>query len=170
MSSTPETSDVTRSAKRLRWAVLITAVIMAIFYAIARFDLIPGRVHVEHYAHGLAAGPAWLIADGASLLLIGALVHLVLMLGRIARGELFSSPVIRHFRGFALWLLLMALFRWFAPMAAQFVQGRPDGVHELHMSFDFDEIMMVGMTLLLFLLARLLERARRLDEEVREFV
>jgi hypothetical protein len=29
---------------------------------------------------------------------------------------------------------------------------------------------MVGVTLVLFLLARLLERARRLDEEVREFV
>ena len=28
----------------------------------------------------------------------------------IAAGELFSVPVIRSFRGFAFWLLLMALF------------------------------------------------------------
>jgi len=163
-------AGVARSAARLRWAVIITGAVMVLTYALARFNLLPGRVHVEQTLHGVTKGTAWLIADGALLLLIGALVHLILMLGRIARGELFSSRVIRHFRGFALWLLLMALFRWFAPMIGQLIEGSPNGVHELRIGFDFEQILTVGITLLLFLLARLLERAGRLDEEVREFV
>ena len=170
MSSQPEMTDVARSAARLRWTVILIGALMVVVYAVARFGLLPGRVRVEHYMHGLAPGAAWLIGDGAALLLVAALYHLVLMLGRIARGELFSLGVIRHFRGFALWLLLMALFKWFGPMVAVLAQGHAGGVHELRFGFDFDEILTVGLALLLFLVARLLERARQIEDEVREFV
>ena len=39
------------------------------------------------------------------------------MLGQIASGALFSAAVVARFGSFAFWLLLMALFELFAPIA-----------------------------------------------------
>ena len=82
---------------------------------------------------------------------------------------MFSVEVIRNFRRFASWLLLMALWELLAPIVLA-IAFRPAGPHKIQMVIDFREVLTLGTTLLLFLIARLLEHARRLDEEVREFV
>lgn len=170
MSTQRTTADIARSASNLRLIVIGAVALMLLLYIFARFDLRLGQAHVEYRLHGSSSGAARLIGDGSMILLVVALVHLVLMLGRIARGELFSPGVIRHFRGFALWLLLMAVFGLLGPIAVELAQPRPSGPHLHRIAIDYREVLTVGITLLLFLLANLLDRARRLDEEVREFV
>ena len=160
---------IPRAARHLRWAVFAGMMLIIALYAAARFNLRLGGIHIAYRAHtgGLDWGP--LIGDGALVLLLVALFRLTQMLGRLAAGETFSAGVIRSFRGFAFWLLLMALFGMLAPIAAAFVLATP-GAHQLQVAIDFREVLTVGITLLLFLIAQLLERARSLDEEVREFV
>jgi hypothetical protein len=167
MSNLATNEGISRSAARLRWAVFAALVLMVSLYAAARLGLDVGGAHIEYRAHG-PANLAWLVADGSMALLVVALLQLTEMLRRIASGALFSSAVVRSFRGFALWLLLMALFELLAPIVLQL--GTAGRSHRLEMAIDFRLVLTVGITLLLFLLARLLERARRLDEEMREFV
>ena len=104
------------------------------------------------------------------LLIFVALYQLTAMLRRIACGELFTAGVIGRFRAFALWLLLSALFGLLAPIGLQLLGLVPGTGNQIRVAIDFREVIVVGVTLVLFLLARLLERARGLDEEVREFV
>ena len=60
---------------------------------------------------------SWLIADVSTILLLSvALYQLTKMLGAIAEGDLFSARVVRRFRAFAFWLLLVALVWIVAPM------------------------------------------------------
>ena len=161
---------ITRAAARLRWAVFAAMTIMVLLYAAARFGVRLGAAHVEYRAHGGSNGPGRAIADAGMVLLVIALWRLTQMLGLIASGQLFSAAVIGRFRSFALWLLLMALLGLFAPMAAEMLAGLKADPHRFAFAIDYRAVLTVGITLLLFLLARLLERARGLDEEVREFV
>lgn len=170
MSSDTANEAIARSARRLRWIVWGAMAAMVVLYAAARFGVQLGRAHVEYEGdHGdLLWSQA--IGDISLLLLLVALVRLSQMLGRIAAGETFSAAVVGRFRSFAFWLLAMALFGLIAPPLAQLPAFTPGGTHRLEFRIDFREVLTVGVTLVLFLLARLLERARRLDEEMREFV
>jgi hypothetical protein len=166
-----ETANVTisRSAARLRWAVFAAMAAILLLYAAARFGFPLGGAHVESRPHGGSPPVARAIGDITTLLLLVALFRLTQMLGRIADGEMFSAGVIGRFRSFAFWLLVMALFALIAPIAAEILELSHGG-HTLEVRIDFRQVLTVGVTLVLFLLARLLERARRLDEEMREFV
>ena len=44
------------------------------------------------------------------------------------------------------------------------------GIHRIEIVFDLRQLLLLGITMVLFLIARLLERARELETEVREFV
>jgi hypothetical protein len=161
---------IRRSAIRLRMIVFAAMAVVGLAYAAASLNLQPAHAHVEYRLDGVASGYEELIGAGSLVLLLMALFRLTQMLGRIAAGELFSAVVIARFRGFAWWLLLMALFELFAPIVAG-LAGASDGAHRyMRLAIDLRDVLTVGITLLLFLLARLLERARLLDEEVREFV
>lgn len=168
-SSHTASEAISFSARRLRWAVFAAMGVMLLLYAAARFDIQLGRAHVEYHAEGPDIAATRFIGDISVVLLLVALYRLTQMLGRIAAGELFSAAVIARFRSFALWLLMMALFGLAAPPIAQLLQ-RSAGAHRLALVIDFREVLTVGVTLVLFLLARLLERARAIDEEIREFV
>jgi hypothetical protein len=170
MSTQAKIDGVARSAARLRWIVIGALIVMLSLYVAARFHLQLGRVHVEYFVHGSSSASAQLIGDGTVILLGVAVIHLILMLGRIARGELFSAGVVRNFRGFALWLLLMAVLGMVGPFVAELAAPRLTGHHLIRIAVDLREVLTLGITLLLFLFASLLERARRLDEEMREFV
>ena len=169
MSSSTTNEAIARSAARLRWLVLGAMALMVLLYAAARFGVELGNTHVEYRSH---SDPAWsrAIGDISLLLLLVALVRLTQMLGRIAGGELFSARVIGAFRSFAFWLLVMALFGLVAPPLSELLSITPGGENRVELQIDFQEVLTVGVTFVLFLLARLLERARRLDEEMREFV
>jgi Protein of unknown function (DUF2975) len=162
--------SIQRAASRLRFGVFAAMILIVLAYLAAAFDLHLANVHVEHRSHEIAAAYAELIGAGSLALLLVALFELSRMLGRIAAGELFSNSVIRRFRGFALWLLVMALFELVAPIVAGIAGATATYPHQVRMTLDLRDLLTLGITLLLFLLASLLERARGLDEEMREFV
>jgi hypothetical protein len=166
--STAEVIDpvITRSAARLRIAVIVAMVVLgaAIILAWVGGPLGIARVEVREHA-GLIDS---LTGGTISIILIEiAFFRLTQMLGGIAAGDLFSGRVIRHFRGFAFWLLIVALVGLGVPLIGSLLGSGP---HRVALVLDLTKILAVGVTLLLFLLARLLERARRLEDEMREFV
>ena len=170
MKSSRTASDaISRSAARLRWTVFAAMAEMVLLYAAARLGIQLGRAHVEYREDAPGLMFTRLIGDVTLLLLLVALYQLTRMLGRVAGGELFSAAVVSRFRSFAFWLLLMALFSLVAPPLAQLMQHSAGGPR-LELIIDFREVLTLGVTLVLFLLARLLERARAIDEENREFV
>jgi hypothetical protein len=157
------------SARRLRLGVIIATVVFTAIYLVGRLGISFSGVHVDYRSHGIQGASPEFAADATVVLLLIALVRLVQMLSRIGRGEMFTSGVVRRFRGFAFWLLLMALCSLLAPIIIQALT-RTGGVHRLVIGLELNDLLMVAITLLLFLLARLLEQARRLDEEMREIV
>ena len=168
MSSATTTDGIAEAASRLRLGVFAAMAVIVLLYAAGRFGVDIGSAHVEYRSHAPARW-SQAVGDVSLLLLVVALFRLSQMLGGIAAGEPFSARVVGHFRGFAFWLLLAASFGLIAPPLSQLL-SLPSGSHRLEIRIDFQEVLTVGVTLVLFLLARLLERARRLDEEVREFV
>lgn len=169
-SQTTSNEAITRSAARLRLAVLLTILAMVALYALARLGMPLGTARVDYRANGADVASTQIIGDITVALLVIALFRLSQMLGHIRAGQLFSAPVVARFRSFAFWLLIMALFELIAPTAAQLLTLSHGGDHRIEISVDFRDILTVAVTLVLFLLARLLERARTLDEENREFV
>ena len=157
-----------RSARRLRWLVLTAIVAMVALYLVARLGLGIGRARVEYGPPEVPGGDHRLIGDIGVVLLVIAFARLAQMLGAIARGELFSATVIRGFRGFAFWLLLMAAVGLVGPLLAEALDRKSGD--PVRLVIDFRQVLTLGVTLLLFLLSRLLERARQIEEEVREFV
>ena len=155
---------------RLRLGVFAAMGLIVAVYLAAVLNVQVAHAHVEHRLDGIPAPYSELIGAGGIALLLVALFQLSQMLGRIAAGELFSTAVISHFRAFALWLLLMALFEFFAPIVAGLANAGASYPHRLRLTIDLRDLLTVGITFLLFLLASLLDRARRLDEEMREFV
>lgn len=161
---------IRRSASRLRALVFVAMALMALVYAAAQLNLQFAGAHVEYHLRGLGIPYERLIGAVSLVLLLIALFRLAEMLGLIVGGALFTMPVIRHFRGFASWLLVMAAFEMIAPIAAGLLGAGSAPPHLVRLMFDLRDILTLGITLLLFLLARLLERARGLDEEMREFI
>ncbi|MEO5973137.1 MAG: hypothetical protein ABIP91_07230, partial [Sphingomicrobium sp.] len=127
-------------------------------YASARFGLSFATLHVEFRRAGISLGTARLLGDGTIALLLVALAQLTRMLGLIAAGELFTARVIGAFRRFALWLMLMALFGFVAPLAAAIAQASAaapgPGPHRIALAFDLRDLLTFAITLVLFLLAR----------------
>lgn len=170
MSSPATTTAIARSASRLRIAVFACMAVMILLYLAARLGFPAGIFEVRFEPHGNEIAQRW-IGDVSLVLLIIALFRLTQMLGRIAAGDLFTVEVIARFRSFAFWLLVGALFALLAPVVVPyFVADRGTDSVVIEMRVDFRNLLAVGVTLVLFLLARLLERAQALDEEVREFI
>jgi hypothetical protein len=162
-------SSIAKTAARLQWAVRIVWGAIVLAYIIGRLGVVLGPVQVVSRTDvGAGSGVTW-VADVLVLLLTVALYQLSRMLGAIAAGDLFSARVIGAFRAFALWLLILSLVSILAPIVASLVAG-PGDTHHYEFSFQMRDVLTLGITLILFLVARLLERARTIDEEVREFV
>jgi hypothetical protein len=64
---------------------------------------------------------------------------------------------------------MMALFGFAARLVAG-LAGGPPGIHLVAVRLDSRELLILGITLVLFLIARLLERASEIEAEMREFV
>ena len=161
-------NPIARTAARLRWAVLAASVLVALLYLSARVGLQVAGTDIEIRSHSAEVFGWRAIADVSMLILLVALFRLSQTLGAIAAGELFSVPMTRRFRSFAFWLMLLALFGFFAPLVAEVIGGRRDG--PMLFALDLRQLMLLGITLFLFLLARLMERARELEAEMQEFV
>jgi hypothetical protein len=168
-SSVTANDAIADSARRLRWIVIAAMGIMTALYVAGRFGMQVGPARIEYRSHLPDVQSARYIADISLILLLAALFRLTQMLGSIASGEFFTAQVIARFRSFAFWLLLMAVFNFAGPLIGS-LSGGSAGVRQFHFAIKYSEIITVGVTLVLFLLARLLERARRIEEENREFV
>jgi hypothetical protein len=154
-------------ANRLRWGTWIAWAIIVLVYVAGRLGLSIGVVQAQASAgedNSLLG-----VADATILLVSIALFQLSRMLGAIAQGDLFSARVVGAFRAFALWLLLVAIVWIAAPVVAELISG-PGAEHRFEFRLQLRDILTVGVTLILFLVARLLERARAIDEEMREIV
>jgi hypothetical protein len=162
-------SDIGRTATRLRWAVWIFWAGILLAYVVGRFGLTFGAVQVQAHSAAGDAPSFMAIADVSILLLSVALYQLTRMLGAIADGDLFSARVVTAFRSFAFWLLLVALVWIVAPIAAVLLAG-PGDARQFEFRLQMRDVLTVGIALILFLVARLLERARTVDEELREIV
>jgi hypothetical protein len=160
-------SKIRSSASRLRWLVIGTSGLLILLFLAAQSGLsLPGlRIEARD-----AIGAGLLRSVGTLILLVIAMLRLVQMLGRIAAGDLFTPIVIRRFRGFAFWLLIMALFDFLMPMLTGLMVPAAGGTRRIAIILDLRQLLILGLTMLLFLVARLLERARELETEVGEFV
>lgn len=163
-------SDIGRTAKRLRWALWVFwACIIAAYFA-GRLGLTMGvEVRLEAHSSASEAGTPMIVADITILLLSIAFYHLSKMLGAVAGGDLFSAGAVGAFRAFAFWLLLVAMLWVVAPIATVLLAG-PSDAHRLEFRLQLRDVLTIGVALILFLVARLLERARAIDEEMREIV
>ena len=162
-------SSIARTAGRLRWGVWIAwGAIIAISLA-GRVGLDFGFLKVQAKSDPDVSAPLRIVADATILLVSIALWHLSRMLGAIAAGDLFSARVVAAFRSFALWLLIVAITWIVAPIVVALING-PDSDHAFAFKLQLRDLLTIGVTLILFLVARLLERARAIDEEMREIV
>ena len=163
-------SDICKTARRLRWAVWIFWGCIILAYIAGRLGLsLRGAVEVQAHSTVAESGTPMIVADITILLLSVALYQLSRMLGAIGEGDLFSARVVGAFRSFAFWLLIVALAWVVAPIVAVFLTG-PDEAHRLEFKLQLRDVLTIGIALILFLVARLLERARTIDEEMREIV
>ena len=157
------------AARRLRRIVGLFWLVLVLVYLAGRLGLAAGPLRVKAEALSETSGALLIAADISLIVLTVALFQLNRMLPAIADGDLFSARVTGAFRAFAFWLLVLALIWIVTPIAAELLNGAGDG-HRLELRLRLRDILTAGMALILFLVARLLERARDIEAEMREIV
>lgn len=162
-------SNIAKNAARLRWAVWIVWGCILLAYAAGRFGVSFGPVQVRSHAAATDSSSLMIVGDITIVLLSIALWQLSRMLGALAGGDLFTARVVGSFRSFALWLLVVSLL-WIGASIAVPLAGGHALPHHYEFQLQLRDFLTVGITLILFLVARLLERARQIDEEMREIV
>jgi hypothetical protein len=175
MSQVPQrrlTARVARAARLLRWAVLALLPVVALGHLAA---LAPGLLaHIQVRFSMVGTEPtAWLTAARllGGLLFLAALLELARMLRRLEHSEMFASPVTALFRRFAgLLLLSIAMATLVQPVLAIIDPCLASVACVREIAVDVRGLTMLLMAVLFFLVARLLDEARRLEEENREFV
>jgi len=162
-------ASIAKTASRLKLGMWIVWACILLVYIAGRFGLGVGLLRVQSHAAAGDTPSVMAVADATMVLLTIALWQLSRMLAAIAAGDLFSARVVGAFRSFALWLLIVALV-WIAiPIALTLLAG-PGPQRHLEFKLQLRDLMTIGITLILFLVARVLERARTIDEEMREIV
>ena len=162
-------SSIRRSARRLRLVTLFATALVELAIAFAAFVLIAGKPQDLPWLGIEVGGDLPPVPAGIVLLLFGLLLGLALlrlgaMLRQIEGGAPFAAAGLR---GFARWLFLAILLSWLAPPLLGFALN---GGHQLHLSLDSSEALMLLVTGLLFFVARLLAEAERLADEHSQIV
>ena len=161
---------IRRSAARLRIGVITAFALVLVLILCAHLGLSLGRAHVLLQSRLPQNPGVFQTDDGILLLLAIAIYWLTEALRSIAAGELFSRVVVRRFRLFALWMLIAALFSALAPTMVAAFADSPSGRHRVMLVADVRDLLLISLTLLLFLIARMFERARAIEEEMSEIV
>ena len=157
-------SEITVRAKRLRAFVILLMIALAGIVALSW--LRPATIQLEMHVHANGMDPRVALTI-VTLLLELALLELARMLNLVTRGECFSVQAIGHFRGFAFWLLLLGLIGLVAPM----FELRSNGHLSVHfIRINLGALLIFLMTLVLFLIARLLKLAGEIEQENSEIV
>jgi hypothetical protein len=161
--------DFARSAGRLRLIVLLLMVTAVALHIVARIGTPSGHFRiVSHLASGGSGGLPGLVSDLSTILFAIALWQLAAMLRAVSAQDYFSIVLVRRFRRFASFLLLSALASVVLPPIVSLIpQG--DGAPRL-VALDFRDIWTLCVAAVLFLLARLIDEARRIALDLSEIV
>ena len=161
---------IKRYAERLRLGVFVVFALLLVLVAFGHFGMrIAGapvllQSRTPNFAGNFGMG------DGILLLLAVAVYWLTEGLRAVAGGAIFSRTVVRSFRMFALWMLIVAVFSAVAPTLLATSRLATAHHHRLMIMIDVRDLLLVAITLLLLLISHMFERARALDDEMREIV
>lgn len=165
-----QSSSIGRSARRLRYATMGLILLYELGVGFGVWLLLSGRRQdislVQVHDSGLAPWPAALTLLAQGLLVGLALFRVVRLLARIESGPTFG--VARELRGFALYLFLAVLATVLMPPLLTAAIG--GGAAGISLAFGSGEALMLLITGLLFLVARLLDEAQRLAEDHSQIV
>ena len=165
---------IVRNARRLRWIVLASAAIVALLtlFAIASAfsDPVEG-VDISFSPVGSAYAELAVALLSGIPFIIG-LFHLARMLKGIEQGEIFTSRTIAGLKGFAFFVLLSALASILVPPIIAVASALSAAGREVRVALTFDggDFFVLLVSALLFLLARLLGEAQRIEDENRQIV
>ena len=161
---------IKRYARRLRLGVLAVFGVVVALILCGHFGIRVGSAPVLLRSQSIPIIGTFGLAD-IVLLLIGIAVYwLSEGLRAVATGRLFSKPVVRTFRLFASWMLIAALFNSFAPIVLAATSPGSPGRHRIMVPVDVRDLLLIALTLLLLLIARMFERARAIEDEMSEIV
>lgn len=165
--------DATAAALRstARWTRVGIVALFVLVIGLQVSTLFGGPRHM--LIHGLGQGwigAAVTVLHGA-LMLFG-LYQLLLLLGEIEKGELFSSGVTRPLRTFALCIMVASVMAAVvAPLIVFFMPDcDPSGVCRRRLTMDMRGLLNLIISLVFFLVARLLDEARRIEDDNRQII
>ena len=158
-------------ARVLRWIAIAALLLLVGAFAVSRLGIDLGQsVDVVRRSDVPSLSLAGVAADLSVLLFAVALFQLIRMLGRVESGELFAAPVTGAFRSFAFWLMLSAILAIAGPPIAAILVAQGSEVHRVEVPIDLHNVMFLITGLVLFLVARMLDEAARVDTELKEIV
>ncbi|MDH5823070.1 DUF2975 domain-containing protein [Luteimonas sp. RD2P54] len=173
MNTTKKTAGLYGRARWLRRVALFGAglclavTLLAVFGPAAGVPgLLAATLHTDGLPHPWAGAIALLLAA----LVAAALWQLARMLGEVERGALFAPGATRHFRRFALLLLVAALLRLLLPPLAVLALVALERSATVTLSFSGGDVLALFVAVVLFFVARLFDEAARLEEDSRSIV
>ena len=161
---------IRRYARRLRLAVLTVFGVVLALILCGHFGVRIAGAPIVLQSRSSALTSSLAIADAVLMLIAIAVYWLTEGLRAVAAGDLFSRAVVRRFRLFALWMLIAALFNTLAPMVLAAAAPGAAGRHRIMILVDVRDLVLIGLTVLLLLIARMFERARAIEAEMNEIV
>lgn len=163
--------SLAETARIVRWVVIAFLLVLIAAFIVSRVGLDLGSaISVVRRTHLSGQSVASLVPDLSALFFAVALFQLIRLLGRLGSGELFAPGVTGAFRSFAFWLMLSAIVAIAGPPIAGLIAIPAGGGHRVAILIDLRDIMFLIAGLVLFLVARMLDEAARLDAELREIV
>jgi hypothetical protein len=160
---------IVRLAGRLKLLVWATIAVAALLYVAARLELVFGNLHIVTRSAVELPG-LWIARDLSAALLLLALWQLASMLALIERGDRFSPAVTRRFRRFALLLFAAAAVTLVAPPLAMLLAPPAPPHGPIQVPLSFRDLWTMLVTGVLFLVARLLDEAQRIEADLDEIV
>lgn len=161
--------SIARAAYLTRWVVIAILVISVAFQVASLF---PDQTHIRFHRQGLAGPVGQAINIAHSLLMIFALVQLILLLKELESHAFFSLGVTRRLKTFAL-LTLLAIFTGalLGPaLSLLFTECQPGAYCSRRFPIDMRALWSMVISLVFYLVARLLDEARRIDEDNRQII
>ncbi len=160
--------SIARHARLLRGVALTGAAVLPLLALIGLAA--PNRIVQVDSSGTLPLFWAGLVGVGQALLLAAALVALARMLGEIAGGRIFAPSATRPFHAFARLVLFSVIAGLVLPPAIEGVLIVTAGWRHLTIGIDSTEFVLLLVSFVLFLVARLFDEAARLEEEMRSIV
>lgn len=155
----------------VRWFAIAALVLLIVAFAIARLGIDFGpQLIVVHRSHAPGTTAVGLISDLAVLLFAISLVQLIRLLGRLSSGTMFAPSVTGAFRTFAFWLMLAAVVAIGGPLVAGTAAAVLGEAHPVEVRINLRDVMFVIAGMVMFLVARMLDEAARIEAELEEIV